>query len=331
MLRNSYAIDMGSHSIKMCDINGNLFEEPSLLVLNIFDELISYGSKALEMRGKIPPAFKIVAPIKEGTVNDFERTVILLRQFIKSTNAQKSFFKPGILVNVPVDSTQVERESIYEVLKDSGFSKIGMVFTPISSSVGAGIDISESSGNMIVNIGAEHTEIAILSLSTFVKKETISTAGNSSNESLSLYFREYHGILIGKNSLEEMKLNLINLADEFTPKESIVIGIDLKTGLPKKIKINSSEIKSVVYSHFEEIFSAIRQNIEGMPPELIKDIMERGIIFTGGAAKTPGLTSEFFKKTSIRAIIPEEPEYSALKGNLEILKNEKYRKLIFSE
>ncbi len=331
MLKNYFAFDIGSHSLKLTDSNGVLYEEPSMIVVNVFNEIVAYGSQALEMRGKIPPSFKVFNPITDGMISDYEGAVLLIRSFLKNTSVKKTLFKPGVIVNVPIDSTPVERESVYETLKECGFSKIGMVLTPVSSAIGSGIDISESKGNMVVNIGAEHTEIAIISLSTIVTKETISVAGNSANNALSMYFREKYEVLIGKNSIEQIKLELINISDEFTRKESMIIGIDLKTGLPKKVKINSNEIKNVVYPYFEEIFTSIRHNIEGMPPELIKDIMERGIIFCGGVSKTPGLTTEFFKKTSIRAVIPEEAEYCCLKGNLEVIKNPGYGKLIFSE
>lgn len=328
-MRTVFSLDAGSEDIKICDKNGEIvLKTATALLKNAYNEITAYGDSAKQLLGKLPPEFTLINPIKEGKICDFDAMVNLLQLAFFSKKNRKSIFKPHFYISTSIHSTVVEREALCEAVLEAGAARVFLVDSPVATTLGAGIDIAQSHGNMIVITGAEHTEVAILSLSNMVFADNPDFSLSNLKLSVKEFVGEEHEIMLGEKTLEEITKAALMDKQQHGKKIGPVVGIDKKTGFPKKIFLDANEIWDSMIHHLDYLIASLRESMDGMPPELIKDIMERGLVFAGGLANYESFISHIKQSMGINIIIPENPEYLCVRGNMVIEKNKTLHLLI---
>ncbi len=329
MIRNIFSLDAGSDILKICDKTGEIIlSTANALLKNAYNETTAFGDTAKQLMGKLPPDFRFVKPVKEGNICDYNAMVQLMHLLFFGKKTGKGLLKPDFLINASVTATVVEREAMCEAVIEAGASKVYLIDSPVAATVGAGVDIAESKGNMIVITGSEHTEVAILSLSNVVSYDTPDFSLRALKRTTIDYMSERHEIMLGENTVEEIVKEALKEDETKDKKIGPIVGIDKKTGLPKKIFITVKEIWELISERLTFLVASLRESMEGIPPELIKDIMERGIIFAGGLANYDGFVNYLKKRMEINIIVPEEPEFLCVRGNMAIYRNKALHPLI---
>ncbi|MEA1883888.1 MAG: rod shape-determining protein [Thermotogota bacterium] len=329
MLRNIFSLDAGSDVLKICDKSGEIIlSTANALLKNAYNETTAVGDTAKQLMGKLPPDFRFIKPVKEGHICDYNAMIQVLQLLFFDKKNIKGLFKPYFVINTSVNATVVEQEALCEAIIEAGASKVYLLDSTVSATVGAGIDIAESKGNMIVIVGAEHTEVAILSLSNVVYSATPDFSLKTLKRLASFYMNETHQILLGENTVEEIVKRALNEKATIDQKIGPIVGIDKKSGLPKKNFVSVNEIWELMLKQLKFLVASIRESMEGIPPELIKDIMERGIIFAGGLANYSGFLDYIKTALEINIIVPQEPEFICVRGNMIIQRNRALHPLI---
>jgi len=329
LFRNIFSLDAGSDVLKICDKTGEIMiNAANALLKNAYNETTAYGDAAKQLMGKLPPDFRFLKPIREGNICDYNTMVQLLRLLFFRGKTGKGLLKPDFVINASVNATVVEQEALCESVIEAGASKVYLLDSPIAATVGAGVDVAQSKGNMIVITGAEHTEVAILSLSNVVFSATPDFSLQRLNRSANAYMSETHDLLLGKNTVEEIVKEALNEGETKDKKIGPIVGIDKKNGLPKKLFVSVHELWELILKHMRFLVASLRESMEGIPPELIKDIMERGIIFGGGLANYQGFVNYMKKAMEINIIVPQEPEFLCVRGNMVIHRNKALHPLI---
>ncbi|HPF17170.1 MAG TPA: rod shape-determining protein [Thermotogota bacterium] len=329
MIRAVYSMDPGSDILKICDKTGEiLVNTANALLKTAYNETTAYGDTAKQLLGKLPPDFRLIKPIREGNFCDFDVMVQLLHLLFFKDKSKAGLFKPDFIVNTSINATVVEQEALCEAIIEAGASKCYLVDSPIAATIGAGVDVAESKGNMIVIVGSEHTEVAILSLSNLVFSATPDFSLRSLMRLTSQYMCDAHEIMLGENTVEFMVKETLNQVNANERKLGPIVGIDKKNGLPKKMQITVKEIWDLILRQLQFLVDSLRESMEGIPPELIKDIMERGILFAGGLANYQGFVNYMKQAMEINLIVPKEPEYLCVRGNMVIHKNKTLHPLI---
>ncbi|MFP4461041.1 MAG: rod shape-determining protein [Thermotogota bacterium] len=329
MLRNNFSLDAGSDILKICDKSGEiLLNTANALLKNAYNETTAVGDMAKQLTGKLPPDFRLIKPVKGGTICDYNAMVQLLQLLFFEKKNMKGLFKPDFIVNASVNATVVEQEALCEAVIEAGASRVYLLDSSVAATVGAGIDITESKGNMIVITGSEHTEVAILSLSNVVFSAAPDFSLQTLKRVIASHMSERHEILLGENTVEEIVKKA--LAENETAEKKIgpVVGIDKMNGLPKKIFITIKELWELILKQLNYLVNSLKESMEGIPPELIQDIMERGIIFAGGLANYSGFINYLKRSLDINILVPQEPEFLCVRGNMVIQRNKALHPLI---
>jgi len=314
-------IDLGTTNILIyIKGKGVVLNEPSVVCIdNNLDKVIAVGLEAKEMVGKTPDDVRIIKPMKDGVIADFDMTEELLKRFIKKATGRKTLTKPNILICCPSNSTGVEKNAIKEIAERLGAKKVYIEEEPKVAAVGAGIDITKPTGSMIVDIGGGTTDIAVLSLGGIVISKSIKIAGNTFDEDIINYIKEKYNIVLGENTSEELKIEIGSLDDKNKTKE--VTGRNLTTGLPDSITVTSNDISEAIKSDIKKIVEAIKTVLEKTPPELCKDIKDKGIILTGGGSMIEGLVEHLRKDIKIPVFISDSPLTNIVEGTGMLLDN----------
>ena len=290
-------IDLGTVNVLIyIKGEGIVLNEPSVIVIDEeTKKVIAVGNEANSMLGKTPGKLKAIKPMKDGVIANFDMVEALLENFLKQIKIGTKITKPRILICCPSNITEVEKNAIKEVAERMGAKKVFVEEEPKVAAVGAGIDIGKPEGNMIVDIGGGTTDIAILSLGNIVTSQSIRTAGNTFDQNIIDYIKEKYKLLIGEKTAESIKINIGTVKQGKTKEKMKVKGRDLVGGLPKTITITSEEIEASLKESVNKIIAAMKLVLEQTPPELSADIIEKGIILTGGGALLRGL-AEFFQE-----------------------------------
>lgn len=325
MLARDIGIDLGTANVLIyVKGRGIVLNEPSVVVVETETKrVIAVGEEANVMLGRTPGKVKAIKPMKDGVIADFELTEIMLNEFIKKIKARNLFTRPRILICCPTNITPVERNAIKEAAERTGARKVYIEEEPKVAAIGAGMDISKPIANMVLDIGGGTTDIAILSLNGIVKSSSIKIAGNTLDEDIIRYIRNKYKMLIGEKTAEEIK---INFADIYKPnkKEKIEIkGRNLITGLPSTLEISQDETKEALKESIDRIVKAIKAVLEQTPPELSADIVEKGIILTGGGALLTGLREFLEEELTIPILVAESPLTCVAEGTGILLNNKK--------
>ncbi|PLX31188.1 MAG: rod shape-determining protein, partial [Clostridiales bacterium] len=309
-------IDLGTASVLVyIKDKGIVLQEPSVVSIDTTtDEILAVGVEARKMLGRTPGNIQAIRPLKDGVISDYEITERMLRYFIKKTCGRSRLFRPKIIVCVPSGVTGVEKRAVIDATTEAGGGKTYLIEEPIAGAIGAGLDITNADGNMIIDIGGGTTDIAVISLGGIVVSNSIKVAGDKFDDAIIKYMRKAHNILLGERTAEELK---VNIGTAYPRKESIKMdcrGRDLITGLPKTISVTADEMLEALADPINSIAEAVHSVLERTPPELASDISNKGIVMTGGGALLYGLNKLIEKRTGIPVYVAEDPISCVAKG-----------------
>ena len=316
---NDVGIDLGTSSVLVYVKNkGIVLREPSVVAVEkITGKIYAVGEEARRMLGRTPGNIVAIRPLRDGVISNFDITERLLRHFLKKVVGTRIFFKPRVVVCVPSGVTEVEKRSVIEASARHTY----LIEEPIAAAIGAGIDISQPRGNMVVDIGGGTTDVAIISLGGSVLSESIKVAGDRFDESIVRYMRKKHNLLIGERTAEEMK---IRIGSAYPRKEQVFIdvkGRNLISGLPQAITIGSNEMIDALEEPLQNILETVRNLFEKTPPELASDIAENGICLTGGGALLYGIDKFIAEHTKVPCYIAEDPISCVAIGTGKVLES----------
>jgi cell shape determining protein, MreB/Mrl family len=316
-------IDLGTANILIyIKGQGIVLNEPSVVAIDAETKKpLAFGTEARNMLGRTPGEVKAIRPMKDGVIADFEITELMLNHFIRKVNGRSFFSRPRILICCPSDITGVERNAIKEAAERTGARKVYLEIEPKVAAVGAGMDISKPSGNMVIDVGGGTTDIAILSLGGIVNSSSIKVAGNVFDADIIKYIKEKYKLLIGDRTAEDIKLNIGSVFPGSRDERMDVRGRDLVTGLPHTITICSDEIEEALRESVYMIINTAKSVLEETPPELSADIIDRGVVVTGGGAMIHGFDELLTHELKVPAFIAESPLTCVVEGTGLLLDN----------
>ncbi len=308
-------IDLGTANIMITTRNkGVVFYEPTVVAFNKkTEEIIAVGAEAYKMLGKAPDYIAVIRPLSDGVISDYDMTESLIRECIHKVTGRQMLM-PRIVMCVPSLVTDVESRAVIEAARQAGAQKVFLIEEPVAALMGAGFDISEARGRMVVDIGGGTTDIAVLSMNGIVAKNSIKIAGNKIDAAIIKYVQNRYRVLIGEKTAENAKISLANVFDPDGSREMTVKGRNLVTGLPAKVLLNDYDIYKAIIDIAEEIVDAVKGVLELTPPELAGDIHTSGILLTGGGALIGGLDKLIEKETRIRTYAAEDPLRCVARG-----------------
>ena len=309
MRTKDIGLDLGTANILIyVKGEGIVLSEPSVVAIDKeTGKVLAIGQKAHEMIGRTPLSVIAIKPLKDGVIADFDKTEIMLDYFIKKIKGKTIFSKPRILICCPSNITQVEKNAIREVAERTGAKKVYVEEEPKVAAIGAGLEIKNPTGNMVIDIGGGTTDIAVLSLDGIVYSESIKIAGNTLDIDIIKYIKSKYKLLIGEVTAENIKIKIGTVMCESKNKSMKVRGRDLLTGLPKTIEITSKEVKEAIYDSLEMIIHATKTVLEKIEPEISADIIDKGIVLTGGGALLDGIDKLIEKEIKVPVRVAESP------------------------
>lgn len=314
------AIDLGTATVIIYESGkGIVLQEPSFVALDTSsDKVIAVGEEARRMLGRTPENIKVIRPLKDGVIADFEVAEMMLKSFLKKVGVKSRFIKPLIMVCIPVGVTGVESRAVLEAAVQVGARKAFLIEEPIAAAIGAGLRIEKAEGNMVIDVGGGTTEIAVISLGGIVVGESIRVGGDKFDEALVRYVRENYNLVIGEATAEEIKLEIGSANPDFSASFEVK-GRDLMTGLPKHIELTAEETYKAFKELLDNIAQAARRVLEQTPPELSADIVEKGIILTGGGSLLEGLDKFISQETEVGAFVTDDPLVCVAEGTGQAL------------
>ena len=318
-------IDLGTaNTLVYVRGRGIIINEPSIVAINKkTNQVLSVGSEAKNMVGRTPGHIMAVRPLIEGVISDFEVTEQMLRYFFNKVHKDTNNFliRPRVVIGIPSGVTEVERRAVEDAVRNAGAREVYLVEEPMAAAIGSGMPISEAVGNMIIDIGGGTTDIAVISLGGIVVSRNLRVAGEKMDEDIIQYARDEFQLLLGKKSAEEIKIIIGAAAPLEKSLTATIKGRDLVSGLPKEVTISDAEIAEAIAPSVNSIISEIRSVVEETPPELVADLMTRGIYLAGGGSLLRGLPEMVQKATGITTRLAEDPLTAVVRGCGIILEN----------
>lgn len=304
-------IDLGTaNTLVYVRSKGIVIREPSVVAVDVSiypQKVVAVGNKAKEMIGRTPGSISAIRPLKDGVIADFDITSEMLKAFIKMAISGNPFSKARVLICIPSGITAVERKAVHDAARSAGARYVSLIEEPMAAAIGAGLPVTEPTGAMVVDIGGGTSEVAVISYGDIVTSRSVRVAGDDFDEAITEYIRKNHNLLIGERTAEDIKLK-IGSAHSYDGEGAMgVKGRDLATGLPKNIEISSEEVREALSRPVSEIVEAVKFALEKTPPELAADIIDRGIMLTGGGALLRGLDKVLNEEVKIPVYIAERP------------------------
>lgn len=323
MFAKDIGIDLGTANVLIyIKGQGIVLDEPSIVAIDSETKKpLAVGHEAREMFGRTPGSVKAIRPMKDGVIADFEVTEMMLNSFIKKVNGKSFFSRPRILICCPTNITQVEKNAIKEAAERTGARKVFLEMEPKVAAIGAGMDISKPSGNMVIDVGGGTTDIAILSLGGIVTSSSIKIAGNVFDNDIVKYIKDKYKLLIGERTAEDIKFAIGSVFPGSRNEKMEVKGRDLVTGLPHTITLTSDETEEALRESVYEIIHAAKNVLEQTPPELSADIIDKGIVVTGGGALIHGFDELLSHELKVPVFIAESPLTCVVEGTGVLLDN----------
>lgn len=323
MFSKDIGIDLGTANVLIyIKGQGIVLDEPSVVALDSETKrIVAVGKDARDMLGRTPGKVQAIRPMKDGVIADFEVTDIMLNHFLKKINGRNFFSRPRILICCPSNITQVEKNAIKEAAERTGARKVFLEEEPKVAAVGAGLDIAKPSGNMVIDIGGGTTDIAVLSLGGIVTSASLKIAGNVFDNDIIKYVKDKYKLLIGERTAEDIKIKIGTVYPENLNEKVEVKGRDLVTGLPHSIVICSAEIEEALRESMFQIISKTKNVLEDTPPELSSDIIDKGIVLTGGGAMINGLDKLLSHELKVPVFLAESPLTCVVEGTGVLLEN----------
>lgn len=326
-------IDLGTcNSLVFAPGREIILNEPSVVAVSVYENrILAVGREAKEMTGRTPDEIKVYRPLKDGVIAEYRITEAMLRYFIKKTPGF-SFIKPDMMIGVPAGITSTEKRAVIEAGMSAGAKAVYTVKEPILAAIGSGIPIDSCSGHMVVDIGGGTTEIAVISLGGIVVARSLRVAGDSMDFAISNYIKEKHSVAVGEKSVEDIKTSIGTAIREKEEKVMEVRGRDLISGLPKIIKVSSNEVCEAITETLEEIVKTVKQVLRETPPELSADIMDKGMVLTGGGALLQNIDIFITEKTGVPSFVAEDALLSVARGAGVVLDNlDAYKRSMMSK
>ena len=308
MPASDIGIDLGTrNSLVYSTGKGLVLKEPSVVIYDKTTEKIrAIGEEARQMAGHANSNMEVIRPIRQGVIVDFNVMEKMLKYFIAKAMGRRAFRKPRISICVPSAITEIERRAVEEATYQAGAREVFLVEEPIAAAIGAGVDITKPFGNLIVDIGGGTTDIAVISLGGVVASSSVKVAGDSFDQAIMNYVRQNHSLFIGEETAENIKITIGTAIEEANPQVMEVKGRNVLTGLPKPVKLTSEEIRSALKDATGQIVEAVHSVLEKTPPELAADIVDRGIVLTGGGALLKGMDTLIEQKTGVTTLTVQD-------------------------
>ncbi len=332
MSNNVYGIDLGTSNLKVyCKATGKILNEKNTIAIVNKNQMYAYGDAAYAMYEKAPESIHVTFPIVNGVIADFANMQTMINDFLE-THAKGKVRGAEFVVAVPTDITEVEKKAFYDIFAQSKMKPRSVLLCekPIADAVGLGLDVNEPTGTMIVDIGADTTEISVISLGGLVLSDLLHFGGNRIDESIINYIKRNFNLLIGQKTAKMLKEQLGSGIGENLEDSMVVVGRDVVSGLPIEMEIMAQVVYDAIKDNLNAICNSIKMILEKTPPELAKDIIHSGIYITGGASAIHNLDTLFTQITNIRVNRCDNPEESAARGLIKIVSDAKYKHLCFS-
>ncbi len=331
-------IDLGtSNTLVHVPKKGIVLNEPTVVAVTIDDnKVVAVGSEAKDMLGRTPEMIVASRPMKDGVIADYRVTEAMLRYFISKALGGVRFFRPEVMIAVPAGISSTERRAVEDAAKQAGSKSTFIIKEPVAAAIGAGIPIADASGNMIIDIGGGTTEVAIISLGGIVASDSVRVAGNKLDLAIAEYIRKKHNLAIGERTAEDIKTRIGNAmlpaedSDE-TIETMDIRGRDMVAGLPKNITVTSTEVTEAIQDELREIIMAVKNVLQETPPELAADVMDKGMVLSGGGALLKNLDKLVAKITGVPCYVSEDPLLNVARGTGVALDNlDSYKRSVLS-
>ncbi len=324
-LSNDLAIDLGTaNTLVFAKGKGIVLREPSVVAVRQdgrSSKVLAVGKEAKMMLGRTPGNITAIRPIRDGVIADFEVTEAMLRYFINKVHNRRTLVHPRIIISVPSGITQVERRAVRESAESAGAREVYLIDEPMAAAIGAGLPITEPTANMVVDIGGGTTEVAVISLAGVVYSNSVRVAGDKMDEAILHYIKRKHNMAIGEHTAEQIKISIGDVMPEAPYETMDIKGRDLVSGVPKTLTIDSNEIRAAISEQVDAIIEAVKMALELTPPELSADIVDQGIVLTGGGALLRNFDKRLREETGLPIIIADDPLSSVVLGSGKALEN----------
>lgn len=320
-LARGMGIDLGTASVLIyLKGKGVVLREPSVIAVEKNSgKILAVGEQARRMIGRTPGNIVAIRPMRDGVIADYQVTEAMLKYLISSACGKRRLLKPDVVIGVPSGGTSVERRAVLEAASAAGARRIYLIEEPVAAAIGAGVDIMEPFGNMVVDIGGGTSDIAVISLGGIVASESLRVAGDKFDEVIVRYIKKEYNLVIGERTAEDIKIEIGTAYPDMEEKSLEIRGRDVVTGLPRTTKLTSNEIYEALSEPVRVIVDGVKSVLERTPPELAADIMDRGIVMTGGGSLLRGFDLLLMKETGIPVHIAENPMLSVVLGAGEVL------------
>lgn len=319
LFSNDLAIDLGTaNTLVYVKGKGIVCSEPSVVAVSKdargVKHVLAVGREAKEMLGRTPGNIEAIRPMRDGVIADFEVTGAMLKHFIRKAHNRKTLIRPRIIVCVPFGVTEVEKRAVRESAEAAGAREVFLIEEPMAAAVGSGLPVMEAQGNMVVDIGGGTTEVAVISLGGIVFSRSIRVAGDKMDEAIIHYLKRKYNMLVGERTAEQIKIQIGNAFPNGEIKTMLVKGRDLVAGVPRTFEINSEEVREAIIEPVTAIVEAVKFTLERTPPELAADIVDKGIMLSGGGALIKNLDVLFREETGLPVVIADDPLTSVVRG-----------------
>lgn len=332
LFSKNIGIDLGTaNSLVYIAGRGIVINEPSVAAVNNkTSQLLAVGEEAKKMLGRTPAHINVIRPLVNGVISDFEMTQEMLRHFLRRAEGSKTFVNyKAAVIGVPTNLTEVERKSVEDAVVGAGVAKAYIIDEPLAAALGARLPIDEPTSNLIVDIGGGTTEIAVISMGGTVKSKSLKVAGDKLNEDIIRFIRDEFKLAIGEPTAEEIKMTIGSAIPQDQKMELAIRGRDLATGLPKEIVVKDTQIRAAISKSLRAIIEAIKEVIEISPPELVGDILKRGVYLSGGGSALKGLDQLISKELTVEARVVDDPLTCVVRGTGVAVENlDKYAQVL---
>jgi rod shape-determining protein MreB len=334
MFLRKIGIDLGTcNSLVFVPGKGVVLQEPTVVAVTLSEnQILAVGEKAKEMTGRTPDTIRVYRPLKDGVIADYRVTQAMLRYFIDKILGRFRFLKPELMVGIPAGATSTERRAVVEAGQTAGAKQVFVAKEPILAAIGAGMPINSYSGHMIVDIGGGTSEVAVISLGGIVTSSSVRVAGDKIDLAISDFIKKKYNLAVGERTAEEIKIKIGRALPKRQEEFLEIRGRDLVSGLPKNIKISSNEVAEAIADPLSEIIRVIKDVLWDTPPELSADIMDKGMVLSGGGALLRNIDELIAKSTGVPCFTAEEPLLCVAKGTGLVLENlDVYKKSIMAK
>jgi len=315
MFSKDLGIDLGTMFTRLADSSQVLLEEPTIVAIDVDDQkMVAAGLEARDMFGKVPDSIEVARPLRNGVIADYEITETLLQYLLQRVSGSMRIFRPRVMISVPYGVTSVERRAVYEAVMEAGSREAFLIQQPLAAAIGIDLPINSPSGNMIISLGGGCTEAAVMAMYGIVAADTLRAGGMDLDEAIVNYVRRKYGVIIGQGTAEQLKIRIGAAVPQDTENSMEVQGQDQVTGLPRPVTLTTGEIVEALQEPLKQIVETGRKVLEKTPPELVSDIIDRGVALCGGGALLRGVDKLLTKSLGIPAYLVDNPLTCVVQG-----------------